>query len=143
MPTRVFLDSNVWFSAFYHSQNCEVLLHSHKDKKIMIVISAQVLEETTRNIKEKIPHQLSNFQAFLLADPPEMVADPKIFPPDVIRAVSPEDRPIFTSAVTANVDYFITGNIKDFKRNARKKIGNVTVLTPKEAVKRLDLTVVA
>lgn len=143
MPTKVFLDSNVWFSAFYHSQNCEALLHSHKDKKILIVISAQVLEETTRNIKEKIPHQLSNFQAFLLADPPEMVTDPETIPPDVTRAVSPEDRPIFTSARSAGVDYFITGNIKDFKHNAKKKIGKITVLTPKEAVKRLGLTVVA
>lgn len=143
MPTRVFLDSNVWFSAFYHSQNCEALLHSHKDQKILIVISAQVLEETTRNIKEKILHQLSNFQAFLLADPPEMVADPEIIPPNVIRAVSPEDRPIFTSAVAADVDYFITGNIKDFKRNAHKKVGKITVLTPKEAVKLFGLTVAA
>lgn len=139
MLTRVFLDSNVLFSAFYHSQNCETLVQTHKDKKTLIVISEQVLEEASRNIKEKIPHQLSNFQTFLLADPPEIVADPKIIPPDVIRAVSPEDRSIFTSAVTADVDYFVTGNIKDFKRNARKKVGNVTVLTPKEAVERLGL----
>lgn len=139
MPTKVFLDSNVWFSAFYHSKNCEALIQTHRNKGILIVISAQVLEEATRNIKEKIPHQLSNFQAFLLADPPEMVADPEIIPPNVIRAVSPEDRPIFTSAVAADVDYFVTGNIKDFKRNAHKKVGKITVLTPKEAVKVLKL----
>lgn len=142
MPTRVFLDSNVWFSAFYHSQNCEMLVQTHKDKKILIVISLQVIEETSRNIKEKIPHQLSNFQTLLLADPPKMVADPEIIPPDIMHAVSPEDQPIFTSAVAADVDYFVTGNIKDFKRNAQKKIGKLTVLTPKEAVERLNLTVV-
>lgn len=140
MPTRVFLDSNVWFSAFYHSKNCEALVKTHKDKKLLIVISAQVLEEATRNIKEKIPHQLSNFQSFLLANPPEMVANPQAIPQDITRSVSPEDQPIFTAARSAGVDYFITGNIKDFKRNAKKKVGKITVLTPKEAVKAHKLS---
>ena len=50
-----------------------------------------------------------------------------------------KDAPIFLSAVQSGVDYFITGNLKDFKRNRKKKIGGITVLTPKEAVESLRL----
>lgn len=139
MPTRVFLDSNIWISAFYHSKNCEALIRTQKGKNILIIICAQVLEESTRNIREKIPHQLDNFHAFLLTNPPEIVADPETIPPDIAAAVSPEDRPIFTAARLANVDYFVTGNVKHFKRNARNKLGKITILTPKEAVKLLKM----
>jgi len=137
-PVRIFLDSNVWFSAFYGSANCEKLIRTDKSRRTLI-ISEQVLEESTRNIKEKIPHQLLNFKTALLTNPPELVSDPQTIPADSNHTVAREDRPIFAAAISAHADYFVTGNIKDFKRNRQKKIGKITILTPKEAVEMLRL----
>lgn len=139
-PPRIFLDSNVWFSAFYHSQNCEKLIQTYKDEMILVVISEQVLQEVTRNIKEKIPQQLPCFQNFMLSNPPEMVSDLETIPSNIKRAISVEDQSIFTAAMRANVDYFVTGNIRDFKRNKQKKIGKIAVLTPKEVIGALGLS---
>lgn len=131
---RVFLDSNIWFSAFYHSPNCENLIDAYKNKKIKAVISQQVLDEVARNIKEKIPLQLSNFQNLILSIPPEIIADPKIIPSTIKNLISAEDRSIFTSAIMAKVKFFITGNIKDFKVEKLEKLTGIKILTPSQAV---------
>ena len=110
MP-RVFLDSNIWFSAFYGSQNCQKILEAGKNNKINLVISQQVLKETVRNIKEKIPAQLDNFKTFILDNPPEIFSDPETLSKKLEGLISVEDLPIFQSAQTAKVDYFVTGNI--------------------------------
>lgn len=136
---KIFLDSNIWFSAFYHSQNCEKLIKAYKNKSVRVVISQQVLEESTRNIREKIPHQLSSFQNLILSNPPEIVADPDTISSKIKNLIASEDQPIFTSAVIAKVDYFITGNTKDFRVKKLEKITGIKILTPKEAVKLLGL----
>ncbi len=136
---KIFLDSNIWFSAFYHSQNCEKLIKAYKNKRVRVVISQQVLEESTRNIREKIPHQLSSFQNLILNNPPEIVTDPDTIPPKIKNLISDEDQPIFISAIMAKVNYFITGNIKDFHVKKLEKITGIKILTPKEIVSLLDL----
>ena len=136
---KIFLGSNIWFSAFYHSQNCEKLIKAYKNKRVRVVISQQVLEESTRNIREKIPHQLSSFQNLILNNPPEIVTDPDTIPPKIKNLISDEDQPIFISAIMAKVNYFITGNIKDFHVKKLEKITGIKILTPKEIVSLLDL----
>lgn len=140
MPPRVFLDTNVWFSAIYGSDNCEAILRAAKHKSLIPVISGDVLDELIVNLKKKIPEAANSMQEIILNAVPELVSSPKMIPPSVKRAVVDEDQKIIAAAIASNADYFITGNIKDFKRNAHKKVGKVTVLTPKEAVKTLKLT---
>lgn len=81
----------------------------------MAVISQQVLEESLRNINEKIPNLLVSFQQLIIDYPPQLIPDPKIINPTIRGLVASEDQPIFTSAMRAKVDYFVTGNTKDFK----------------------------
>lgn len=139
MPPRVFLDSNVWFSAFYGSKNCERLVDAFKQEKISVVISQQILQETTRNFKEKIPFQLPNFKKFILGNPPEIVSDSESSSLIIKTLVAEEDQPIIAAAIVAKVDYFITGNIRDFQREQLEKLTSIKILTPKEAVKTLSL----
>ncbi|MEK7127127.1 MAG: PIN domain-containing protein [Patescibacteria group bacterium] len=131
MP-RVFLDSNIWFSAFYGSQNCQKILEAGKNNKINLVISQQVLKETVRNIKEKIPAQLDNFKTFILDNPPEIFSDPETLSKKLEGLISVEDLPIFQAAQAAKVDYFVTGNTKDFKVTELKKLTKTKIVTPKQ-----------
>lgn len=136
---RIFIDSNVWFSSFYGSENCQKLTKAHQEGKIIAVISTRVLEEIVRNVKKKIPHHFSDLQNFLLAVPPEIVPNPQNIPQKLIGLVSPGDLPIFVSAVQAKVDYFVTGNIKDFSVKKLEKLTEIKILTPTEAVHILHL----
>lgn len=138
--TRVFIDTNVWFSAYYGSENCQTIVNAHQNGDVVAVISSRVLAELVKNVKNKLPQHVPTIKNLLTSAPPEITPNPTDIPEALVPLVSPKDLPIFAAAMQADVDYFVTGNIKDFKRNARKKIGNITVLTPKEAVERLDLT---
>lgn len=137
---RVFIDTNVWFSALYGSKNCQTIIEAHQQRILVAVISARVLDELIKNVEKKLPDQLLKLQTVLVSTPPEIVSNPTDIPEHLLSFVSLKDLPIFASAVQADVSFFITGNIKDFKRNNKNRIGKVTILTPREAVKTLELT---
>lgn len=136
---RIFFDTNVWFSSLYGSENCQKLTDAHQDEKIIVVISPLVLDEVVRNVKKKIPDYFDDLQKYLLGYPPEVVPNPSNIPHKFIGLVSPQDLPIFVSAVQANVDFFVTGNIKDFQVDRLEKLTKIKIMTPKEAVKALKL----
>lgn len=136
---RIFIDSNIWFSSFYGSENCQKLIMAHQEGKIVALISAKVLDEIVKNIKKKLPSQFSDLQELLINTPPEIVPNPQNIPPKLIGLVSPEDLPIFISGLNAGIEYFITGNIKDFSVKKLEKITGIKIITPKEAVKLLKL----
>ena len=132
-PPLVFIDTNVWFSAFYGSENAEKLIKAHIDGKIKAVISRKVLTELTRNIKGKIPQALPNLKKFLEAAPPIVLKDPLKISQNVKKSVNQKDRIIFQSALDAKIPLFVTGNLKDF--NALTK-----VISPKKALGILKLS---
>lgn len=136
---HVFLDSNVWFSIVYGSSNCEKIIKAYTDEKIIAVISQQVLEESIRNIKEKIPQKLTSFQKLFSSNPPIMVPDPESIDNKIKDLVDPKDQSIFTSAILAEVGYFVTGNIKDFQVDRLEKLTKIKIVTPKEIVTELNL----
>lgn len=136
---RVFLDSNIWFSAFYGSSNCGKLVNAHIVDTVKAVVSRQVIEESVRNIKEKNPRMLAAFQNSLINHPPEIIADPDRINPKIKESVDSKDQPIFSSAVKARVKYFITGNAKDFQIKKLERITGIKVITPKEAVEMMKL----
>lgn len=136
---KVFLDSNIFFSAFYGSVNCERLIKAHQKGEIIATISQQVIEESTINIREKIPQMLTSFERLLINNLPELVVDPKIIPSKITQFVDVKDQPIFASAMLAKVDYFVTGNIKDFKVKELEKDTGIKILTSKQLVERLNL----
>lgn len=137
MPHRVFIDSNIWFSAFYGSKNCEKIIQAGRDGKIIHIISQQILKEIVRNLSEKKPDQLENFKNFIVNFPPEIVRDPKKILPDFKKLIAPEDTPLFMAAVLAKVDYFVTGNIKDFNVKKLEKLTGIKILTPAKFVEEI------
>ncbi|MBI4225609.1 DUF4935 domain-containing protein [Candidatus Roizmanbacteria bacterium] len=139
LKLRVFLDANVFFSAFYGSENCERIIKAHQLEEIYLVTSKQVLEESLKNIQDKIPQVISSFKDFLMNNPPELLADPLKINPKIKLLVDKKDQPIFTSAILGKVKYFITGNIKDFKVKELEKVTGISVLTPKQLIERLNL----
>lgn len=136
---RVFLDSNIWFSAVYGSSNCEKIIKAHTNEKIIAVISQQVLEESIRNIREKMPQRITSFQKLFSSYPPIMVSDPESIDNKIKDLVDSKDQSILTSAILAEVDYFVTGNIKDFQVNKLEKLTKIKIMTPKEIVAELKL----
>ncbi len=137
--TRVFIDTNVWFSALYGSKNCQTIIEAHRQGVFSAVISARVLDELIKNVENKLADHIHALQTLLISIPPEIVPNPTDIPEQLLSFVSLKDLPIFTSAIQADADYFVTGTIKDFKRNRQKKIGGITILTPKEAIEVLKL----
>lgn len=136
---RVFVDTNVWFSKLYGSENCEKIIQAHISGKIQAVISQEVLSEMIKNIREKLPLVFPSWQEFLIAFPPEVVMDRQKIPLKIKKLIHSKDQGIFASAIFAKVTYFITGNIKDFKRDKLGKLTKIRILTPAEVVKELGL----
>lgn len=136
---RIFIDTNVWFSAFYSSKNCQILINAHREEKVCAVISELVLKELVRNVKNKIPDHFGDLRELFTNAPPEIVPDPVDIPKKLIKLVSLKDLPIFVSCLQNKVKYFITGNIKDFKVKQLKTLTGIKILTPKEVVLLLGL----
>ncbi|MBI1869503.1 DUF4935 domain-containing protein [Candidatus Gottesmanbacteria bacterium] len=139
---QVFIDTNVWFSAFYGSRACEILIKAHIQGNITAVISQQVLSEIVKNLQLKIPRALPKFQQFVKASPPLMLADPKTIDKRIYGLINKKDQAIFSACLRSSIKipYFITGNIKHFSREKLEKITDIKILTPTEAVKRFIST---
>ena len=138
-PPKVFLDTNIWFSAFWGSANCTKLLSAHKRGVIAVIISQQVIVEMVRNITEKIPALLSSYEHFMTENPPEVIADPRKIDSKTIKLVEKKDQPIFSSAVASKVDFFVTGNIKDFQVKKLEEETSIKIITPQQAIMLLYL----
>ncbi len=130
-PTLVFIDTNVWFSAFYGSTNSEKIIKAHVDGKIGAVISRQVLKELVANINKKIPKALIPLKRLMESAPPLMVDDAKRISSSVAKAVHKKDQVILQSAINSKSELFVTGNIKHFDS---KQISSIKIVSPKDAV---------
>lgn len=139
MVLRIFLDTNVWYSAIYGSPNCKKIIQAHINEKILAIISQKVLDELVRNLRKKIPEAFPTFENIITSYPPEIVADPQNVLPEVQALVHIKDQIIFTSAITARVKYFVTGNIKDFSVSRLEKLTGIRIVTPKQLVAILKL----
>jgi len=136
---KVFIDTNVWFSAFFGSPNSETLLNAHVDKNIEVVASQEVIRELIRNIKYKFPSAFSSVQDFFKSTPPIIIKDPIKTSPQIESLVHIKDRLIFQSSLDAKIKIFVTGNTKHFDSKEIEKRLKVQILTPKQAVDVLGL----
>jgi len=139
LAPRVFLDTNVLISAFWGSENCGKIIFAHRDEIIKAVISHQVLEECYRNIQKKFPHAVTDFTKMFTSYPPLIVKDPDKINSRIVNLVETKDQLIFYSAMTAKVNYFVTGNIKDFSVSKLEKLTGIRIVTPKQLVVILKL----
>ena len=103
-----------------------------------MVVSQQVLEEVVRTIKEKLPESLPVLKRLLMSTPPEVTPDP---PLEAIKRrnkkLSIADAAILEAAITARLDYFITGD-NHFLGNPRPvEDTDLHIVTPAEFLKIL------
>ena len=138
-PPKIFINTNIWFSAFYGSKNAEKLIKAHIKGKIQAVISQQVLEELVRNIEKKIPLATEVLENLMQSAPPEIVKNPQKISAEVKKWVDPKDQKIFQAAVNAKVNLFVTENIKDFSAKDLEKRFNIKTLNPEKSIKKLNL----
>ena len=117
MTCKVFLDSNVLFSAILSPYGAprEILLLSAREA-IRTVISRQVMEEVSRNLSRKYPELLDLLPLLFEEARIEMVEDPH--PEAIQRALTylpyPPDATLLAAAEESQVDYFVTGDKQHF-----------------------------
>lgn len=110
---RVFLDSNIWISAFTTRGLCSdlvrLLLRRHGRGTIEVLLGAPVREETFQILVNRL-HATENdlAQVRVVMDVPQAVptssADP---PPGICDA---DDAPIVACALAARAEFFVTGD---------------------------------
>ena len=127
---RIFIDSNIWFSAFYKKGQAFNLLEKCREKRFEVVISQLVLEEIIRNIKKKLPRKLENVRSFLITYPLVIVKNPSKKDLTKVEGLAhKKDRPILAAALNYKCRFLITGNLKDFKEKSIKEKFNLEVIS--------------
>jgi uncharacterized protein len=135
---RVFLDTNVLFSALYSSVGApSAILEAYLRGQIEVVVSRQVLEELVRTIHQKRPQLIARLYFFLEQAPFEVQPDPA--PDEAARwepVIHPSDASILAAAVAARPDFLITGNRRHFTSEVAAE-ASLRVISPAEFVEIL------
>ena len=133
MKHSVFIDSNVWFSAFYREGVCSRLIKNTISIGWKVFISELVLEEVIRNIQLKAPHALSFFTDFLKENKINVLKNPSTTKLFKYKGLTEKhDLPILVSAIEYTCDYFITGNLRDFDLKKIIKRTSMILSSPRE-----------
>jgi len=134
---RIFADASVLVAgAGFRTGASRAVLVMAEIGLYRLVVCRQVLDETERNLRKKLPAALPVFAELMMAINPEVVPDPS--PEEVIRwqsVIEPRDAPILAVAVAAAPDRFLTLDVKDFIEPTRvaEKSG-LKIETPAEFV---------
>jgi len=130
----VFLDSNVLFSVAWtgrEKSRSAILFELQSLGFIRLCISRLVLEETMSNLRGKGPEAIPFFEE--LSGEVEVVPDLVVEGGDRRLKELPEnDRVILSTAVAHGMDFFLTGNTRDFRGLYHRRIGRTLILTPRE-----------
>jgi putative PIN family toxin of toxin-antitoxin system len=131
---KVFLDTSVLLSGLNSSFGASAFIISlFKLKKIMIIISPEVILEAEKVIKKKFPLLRIPFLNFLANNP---IITKKLSPKEIklaYKLIKSEDAPILAGAIKAKVDFLVTLDkrfqkiTKEFEDKLKFKI-----LSPKE-----------
>lgn len=133
MKPSVFIDSNVWFSAFYKERICSKLLETIESSGWKVFISELGLEEVIKNIQLKIPSALLFFIDYLKENKITVLKNPSITKLLHYKGLAEKhDLPILVSAIEYKCDYFITGNLSDFDLKKIKYKSKIIIMSPRE-----------
>jgi len=126
---RVFLDTSALFSGLNSPFGASGFIISlFKLKKIIIVISPEVISEAEKTIKDKFPLLKIPFLDFLAS---QSIITQKLTPKEIKSAykiINSEDAPILAGAIKAKVDFLITLD-KKFQEIAKNKV-KLKILSP-------------
>ena len=126
---RVFLDSNILFSATY-KQNHD-FLRFWTTPEIIAITSLYAVRETTRNCNNEI--QLRRLDILLEKTVTVSDASPNVVPPAI--ELPAKDMPILAAAIDAGADLLITGDKDHFSswmnRPIRTRVGSLIIMRPR------------
>jgi predicted nucleic acid-binding protein len=113
---RVFLDTSALLAGLASATGASSKILALGEAGVLaLVVSEQVLVEAKRNLQDKLPNAIPEYERFLNACPLERVPDPSAT--DVAKAkgiIHPKDASIMVAATDAQVDYLVTLNRKHF-----------------------------
>ncbi|MDP3771792.1 MAG: PIN domain-containing protein [bacterium] len=114
---RVFVDTSALLAGLNSPNGAAgAILAACFSKRLIPVISRQVIEEAERNIEMKFPALHRAWEAFLRI-PPELAPDPSLRQIRKVHQILPtSDAPILASALKAHPDALVTWNTRDFLR---------------------------
>ena len=129
---KVFLDSNVLFSAAYmgKGRSRSYLIYDLQGRGFFdIFISGLVVKEAVWNMGRKRPDRLLFLNGLIQNS---TVLEDTLILSDIqtLKTLPLNDRIILTTAIYHGMDFFITGNTKDFRDFYLKKIGETLILRP-------------
>lgn len=137
IPT-VFVDANILIAGSASRTGASrVVLALAEFGMIQLVVSRQVLDETERNIRLKLPQMLPLLSELLLHLNLQVLDDPKLEQYAYwVSIIEAKDAPILETAVQAAPDYFLTLNSKDFTPEVAQASGLV-IQSPGEFVQHI------
>ena len=129
---RVMVDTNILLSAaFFPSKRMDELMRKAAVES-RLVISSYVVDEFFDVIRRKFPEQEKAADIFLSRIPYELVYTPRQPETGLFDIRDPDDYAVLYSAITEDVDIFITGD-KDFEHLNLEK---PEILTPSQFLAR-------
>lgn len=140
---RLFLDANIFFAAAGSPKGGSAfVLELAKRTKLQLVTVSYALIEAERNIKKKLDSEalVRHYQNLLDADlniqGVERVSTDTIA--QFEKIIIQKDIPILLGAISADVDFLVTLDKKDFLENKKLASMNLPfeILTPGEFLKR-------
>jgi len=135
---RIFADSSVIIAgAFSRTGASRAVLFMAEVGLFQLVVSRQVLDESERNLRNKLLAGLVMFTQLLTSTNLHIVDDP----PSIETArwlpyIEAKDAPILATAVLEKVDRLLTLNPKDFTPQVAK-VSELTIQLPSEFMREL------
>lgn len=135
---RIFFDANVIIAGSMSRKGASrALMMLAEMGMFRMVVSRQVMDEVERNLRNKLPQGLPVMVEMLGYIAPEIVEDP---PAEALARwqghIEAKDMPVLEAAVTADVDFLVTLNSRDFTLKIASLSG-VPVVSPGELIERI------
>ena len=127
---RIFLDANVLFSVAYGSRGLSSFLDLAEKRRCLLFTSEYAVAEAKRNLL--ILEQLKKLETYVS----KVRIAPEVDPGMPCPIPLPEkDRPVMLAALSANVNYFITGDTVHFGKYFGQAVSGVKICRPADYFK--------
>lgn len=139
-PPRIFVDSSVLYAAAYSaSGSSRELILLHLQRRIAIVLSSTVLNETRRNLVGKGGASADDVETFLAGLDPEVAPDAS---PAEVEAcasyINPSDPVVLAAAIRASVSCLVNWDRRHFIDDPQVAVrSGLAILTPDAVVQAI------
>ena len=111
---RIMLDTNVLISMILFPSSQFTVMLEYITRYHTLVLSSFVLDELTAVVERKFPSRIGVIDNFLHGLSYELVYTPHRMRPDMFKIRDMKDYPVLYSAISDDIDIFITGD-RDFE----------------------------